>query len=152
MGYHISAEGIRPTGEKVQAVLEAPPPQDVPQLRSFLGLVNYYAKFLRNLSTMLAPLYSLLQKNTPWLWGVDQTTAFESAKSQLTSSCLLVHFDPDKELILACDASPYGVGAVLYTKWMTTLKNLSLLPLAHWLQQRRSMHTWTRKPWPSCLE
>ena len=83
------------------------------QLQSFLGLVNYYGKFLPQLSNTLAPLYSLLQKNTRWTWSAAQEEAFEEAKRQLTSPCLLVHFNPAKDLILACDASPYGIGAVL---------------------------------------
>ena len=113
LGYNISAEGLRPTAEKVRAMAEAPTPQNVSQLRSFLGLVDYYSKFLPQLSSLLAPLYKLLQKKSPWTWGPEQQKAFQEAKAQLTSSCLLVHFDPDRELILACDASPYGVGAVL---------------------------------------
>ena len=86
---------------------------DVSQLRSFLGLVNYYGKYLQNLSSSLAPLYKSLQKQTRWCWGKEQEDAFQNAKSQLTSTKLLAHIDPDKELVLSCDASPYGVGAVL---------------------------------------
>ena len=86
---------------------------DVGQLRSFLGLVNYYGKFLPNLASTLAPLYLLLHKHTDWRWGIDQSRAFEQAKGLLTSCILLVHFDPDKELLVSCDASPYGLGAVL---------------------------------------
>ena len=113
LGHTISARGIQPTKEKVRAVAEAPTPKNLTQLRSFLGLVNYYGKFLPQLANTFAPLYSLLQKDTKWTWGKDQQDAFREAKQQLTSSCVLVHFDPTKELILACDASPYGIGAVL---------------------------------------
>ena len=70
LDYHISAAGIEPTTEKVKAILEAPAPSNVSQLRSFLGLGNYYAKFLPQLSTLLAPLYKLLQKVKEWSWGV----------------------------------------------------------------------------------
>ena len=82
-------------------------------MKSFIGLVNYYGKFLPDLSTVLSPLYRLLRKEDKWCWGKEQQTAFEKVKSLLTSDRLLVHYDPDQELILACDASPYGVGAVL---------------------------------------
>ena len=113
LGHKISAEGIQPNEEKVRAIKEAPSPTDVTKLRSFLGLVNYYGKFLPHLASVLAPLYNLLQKKKQWHWGDSQEAAFKEAKKLLTSNSLLVHFDPSKELLLACDASPYGLGAVL---------------------------------------
>ena len=113
LGHQISTKGIQPTEDKVRAIKDAPVPTDVTQLRSFVGLVNYYGKFLPNLSSVLAPLYILLQKGSKWKWGAQQDKAFSAVKSQLTSECLLTHFDPQKPLIIACDASPYGVGAVL---------------------------------------
>ena len=101
-------------------------PSNVSQLRSFIGLVNYYCKFLPNLANTLAPLYSLLQKDKRWLWGSDQKAAFDKAKCQLTSESLLVHYDTSKELLLSCDASPYGIGAVLLPK----MKNGKEQPIA----------------------
>ena len=116
LGHKISSKGLQLTSEKVKAIHEAPVPKDVSQLKSFLGLLNYYCKFLPNLSMTLSPLYKLLQKKTNWQWGTDQQEAFTKAKQSLTSDCLLVHYDPDKELVLACDASPYGIGVVLSHK------------------------------------
>ena len=116
LGHTISAKGLQPTTQKIRAIVEAPRPTNVSQLKSFLGMLNYYGKFLPNLSTHLAPLYSLLQKQSHWSWGKQQDSAFKQAKSMLTSPCLLTHYDPAKPLILACDASPYGVGAVLSHK------------------------------------
>ena len=113
LGHQISAAGLQPTEEKVRAVKEAPVPGDVTQLKSSLGLLNYYGKFLPNLSNVLAPLHSLLEKPNKWSWSSKQQEAFDTAKCLLTLDCLLVHYSPDKDLILACDASPYGVGAIL---------------------------------------
>jgi len=113
LGHKISAERLQPTEEKVRAIKEAPAPSNISQLHSLLGLINYYSKFLPNLANTLAPLYSLLQKSKRWSWGPPQKTAFVEAKRQLTSQKLLVHFDPSKELVLSCDASPYGIGPVL---------------------------------------
>ena len=113
LGHVITAEGLHPAEDKIRAILKAPAPHNVAQLRSFIGLVNYYGKFLHQLSTMLAPLYTLLQKNMKWFWGPDQKKAFSDIKKILTSPKLLVHYDPQKKLILSCDASPYGIGAVL---------------------------------------
>ena len=113
LGYHISGDGVRPTQEKLQAIVDAPAPKDVSQLKSFLGLVNYYSKFLPHLANTLAPLYALLTKHQQWCWGAEQEEAFKMAKSQLASDVVLAHFDPQQRLAVACDASPYGVGAVL---------------------------------------
>ena len=66
-----------------------------------------------NLSTVLAPLHSLLQKRTAWTWESKHQSAFDYVKELLTSDTVLAHYDQTKTLILACDASPYGIGAVL---------------------------------------
>ncbi len=113
LGHRISAEGLQPTTEKVDAVMKAPVPKSVSELKSYLGLINYYAKFLPQLSSTLAPLHKLLRKNEKWLWGAEQQEVFDMSKRLLVSAEVLVHFDPDKDLVLSCDASPYGVGAVL---------------------------------------
>ena len=112
LGHAISADGLQPTNGKIRAITQAPVPRDVKQLRSFLGLINYYGKFIENLSSLLSPLYKLLEKERHWSWGEKQL-AFDKAKLQLTLSSVLMHFDPEKEIILSCDDSPYGVGAVL---------------------------------------
>ena len=119
LGNNVSAEGLRPMTEKIQAITKAPVPQDVTPLRAFLGLINYYGKFMKNLSNHLVPLYQLLEKKKRWVWGKEQQLIFDKAKSKLTSARVLMHFDPVKEIILLCDASPYGVGAVLSHKTAT---------------------------------
>ena len=114
LGHKISRDGLQPTdSSKIATVAEAPKPTGVAELRSFLGIVNYYGKFLPDLATTAAPLYNLLRKNTQWQWGKIQQSAFEKVKALLQSSDLLVHYDPEKEIILAADASLLGVGAVL---------------------------------------
>ena len=113
LGHKVNSEGIHPTADKVKAIQDVPQPHNVTELKSFLGLLSYYSKFLLNMSTTLSPLYVLLQKNRRWTWGKEQEEAFEQAKSFLQSDTLLVHYDPRKEITLACDASPYGLGAVI---------------------------------------
>jgi len=76
-------------------------------------LINYYNKFLPNLAANLTPLYSLLNKQQRWVWNDEQQVAFQRAKDALQSDALLTHYNPGKPLVLACDASDYGVGAVL---------------------------------------
>ena len=75
-----------------------------------MGLLFYYSYFLPNLSTTLAPLYLLLKDSVRWQWTSDQAAA---SKKLLRKSSLLVHFDPTLNIILACDASAYGIGAAL---------------------------------------
>ena len=113
LGHQIDAQGLHPVEEKVKALQEVPIPRNVTELKSFLGMLSYYSKFLPNLSSELAPLYKLLRQSVPWQWNTEQQEAFERSKKLLTSSKLLVHFDPKLEIILACDASEYGIGAVL---------------------------------------
>ena len=91
LGHIITAEGTKPNNQKVKAIMNAPTPTDVSQLRSFLGLINYYGKYLPSLSTVLAPLHWLLRKQLKWNWGKEQETSFIEAKKLLTSSnCLSI--------------------------------------------------------------
>ena len=96
--------------KKVEATKEAPSPTNVTELKA---LLTYYEKFLPNLSSVLAPLSNLLRNDCPWQWTAEEEEAFQASKQLLISSKLLVHFDPDLKLLLTCDASAYGVGAVL---------------------------------------
>ena len=113
LGHSIDAKGVHTTKSKVKAIQEAPIPRNVQELRSFLGLLNYYAKFIPNLASLLRPLHVLLQAKQPWRWTKDCTTTFNKAKNRLVVAPVLVHYDPDLPLCLAGDASAYGVGAVL---------------------------------------
>jgi len=113
LGHVIDAEGVHPAPEKVRAIVDAPVPTCVSELRSFLGMLQYYGKFLANLSTMLQPLNNLLREGVPWLWKPECQQAFNGAKEQLLSSKVLTHYDVNLPLVLACDASSYGIGAVI---------------------------------------
>ncbi|XP_041452504.1 uncharacterized protein K02A2.6-like [Lytechinus variegatus] len=113
LGHVVDSEGLHPTEEKVQAVKDAPRPKNVQELRSYLGMLQYYARFLPNLSSVIHPLNELLSSKTPWKWTHECEKAFEASKDELVSSQVLAHYDVDLPLGLACDASPYGVGAVL---------------------------------------
>ena len=113
LGHKIDKDGIHPTEDKVRAVQQAPAPKNVSELKAFLGLLNYYGKFMPNLATTLSPLYRLLRTSTQWRWGDSEEEAFKASKKLLLSSQVLAHYNPEHELVLACDASPYGLGAVL---------------------------------------
>ncbi len=113
LGHVVDEKGLHPMPSKMKAIQDAPKPKNVTELKSYLGLLTYYGKFMGNLSTTLAPLYTLLKKSTTWNWSTDQEEAFQKSKQLLTSSNLLVRFDPTLTIVLACDASQYGIGAVL---------------------------------------
>ena len=83
------------------------------ELKFFLGLINYYGSFVSNLSTQLHPLNSFLQKDSRWRWSTDCEKAFKAAKKSLTTSSVLVHYDPTLPLQLSVDASSHGLGAVI---------------------------------------
>ena len=112
-GHEVDKEGLHKTQEKTEAVVSAPRPENVSQLRSFLGLVNYYNRFLPNASTVLHPLYQLLEQNSVWQWTEQCKEAFTEAKHMITSEQVLTHYDPVLPVRLACDASPTGIVAVL---------------------------------------
>ena len=75
--------------------------------------MKIYGRFLTNLPTKSAPIYDLLHKDRKWQWSSKQDEAFKLSKEALQTDSLLVHFDDNNPLVLTCDASPYGLGAVL---------------------------------------
>lgn len=102
--------------DKIDAVLKCPVPLNVTELKQFLGLVNYYHRFLPNLATKLHPLYELLHKKNSFNWTKQCNDAFEEIKKEITEDKVLTTFSPDLPLILATDASPHGLSAVLSHK------------------------------------
>ena len=113
LGHVITAEGLHQSPKKVQAMTGLPSPQNVGQLRSFLGMVQYYACFLPDLATHLAPLHRPLQKDEHWIWGKEQECAFRTVREMLFQDRVLTHFNPDLPVVVACDSSSYGLCAVL---------------------------------------
>ena len=113
LGHKVDANGIHTSDRKVEAVQQAPIPKNTQQLKSFLGLVHYYGKFIPHLSALLHPLNQLLKANTTWFWSDSCEQAFQEAKQKLASAPVLVHYDPSLPLRLAGDASQYGIGAVI---------------------------------------
>ena len=111
--HKIDAEGRHPLDSKLRAITEAPESKNVAELLSFLGLLNYYGIFIPNLSLLIHPLNAFLRKDTHWSWTSECRAAFEDAKKRLVSSQIFVHYDSNLPIVLAGDASAFGVGAVL---------------------------------------
>ena len=116
MGYKLNSQGVSPLESKLGAIKNALRPTNRTELKSFLGMVNYYSRFLPDLSTILSPLYNLTKLNQHWHWNDQCEDVFNQAKAMVSSDKVLVHYEQDKELYLRVDASPYGLGAVLCHK------------------------------------
>ncbi|XP_064463517.1 uncharacterized protein K02A2.6-like [Ornithodoros turicata] len=114
LGHQITSQGIFPTDTKTKAIVKAPEPCNKTELQAYLGLLNFYGRFLRNVSTVAAPLYELLKKDQPWRWTPACKRAFEDTKQLLVKSKCLVYYDVRKPLGLICDASAYGLGAIIF--------------------------------------
>ena len=94
LGHIVDKNGISVSPKKAKGIVEMPEPQNQQQLRSFLGMVNHYGKFLCNLSDLCAPLNELLKKEQPWSWSNSCQDAFDRIKKQLISAEALTHYDP----------------------------------------------------------
>lgn len=122
-GYMIDKEGIHKEASKMEAIKSMPQPKNVSEVRAFTGMINYYGRFIPNLSSILLPLNKLLRKNIPFSWSKECNVAFRRAKEAFTSDRILVHSDSELPLVLATDASSYGVGAVLFLIVIRTDRN-----------------------------
>ena len=114
LGHHIDCHGITPLPDKVQAVRDFPQPQSQRQLRQFIGLVNFYHRFLPHCADLMQPLHSLLKgKSQSLTWTDEATTAFHATKQALANASLLAYPSLDAPTCLMTDASDTAVGAVL---------------------------------------
>lgn len=113
LGFIIDRTGLHPDPDKLDAITNAPRPEDVTKLKSFLGMLNYYGKFIPNLSMFLHPLHKLLGKDVIWQWDSKCEAAFNEAKRALLGDRVLAHYEEGRPLVLAVDSSAYGLGAVL---------------------------------------
>ncbi|GBG91821.1 hypothetical protein CBR_g53712 [Chara braunii] len=109
---HVLEDGIKPEDNKI-TVIDWSMPRTLTELRSFLGLANYYRKLVRNFSTIVAPLRSLLKKEAIWQWDKDCTSALKKLKRALIEYPVLKVADPSLPFVVTTDASQYGIGAVL---------------------------------------
>ena len=109
----LSRVGVSAREEKIPTVVNAQPPRNASEVRSFVQLVQYSSKFIRNFSQVAEPLGKLLRKDQAFIWGVEQQKAFEELKSLMTSVKALAYFRGDCRTMIVADAGPEGRGAVL---------------------------------------
>ena len=116
LGYWITREGIQPVTSKVNAIANIAEPKTKKQLRSFIGVVNYYRDMWIRRSHVLAPLAKLTSKNAKWSWGPEQQKSFKDMKKIISKEVLLAYPDFNEEFVIHTDASHTQLGAVISQK------------------------------------
>ncbi|CAF3004538.1 unnamed protein product [Rotaria sp. Silwood2] len=127
LGHIVSATTVQPTPDKIQAILDIPPPRTLSQANKFLGKIGYYRKFIPDFAAIAAPLHKVTNKTRTkrheFYWHAEQQAAFEQFKTILTTSPLFLHFpDPSLPFILSTDASLTRIAGVLKQNSSTGVK------------------------------
>ena len=147
LGFHLSLNQVRPIHNNIKAITALEPPQNVDQLRSYLGRVNYYQRFFPNRAASWSILYDLLKKDEPYVWTKERQEAFENIKEYLTSDPVLHIFNPSRDTYLISDASRVGIGAVLKQKD----ENDVMVPIAYFSKRLTSYQKNYSVPELECL-
>jgi len=116
LGVIIGPNGIEMEKEKVDGVLSWPEPKNAKDIRKFLGLANYYRRFIKDFAQVARPMNILTRKDVKWQWGEEQQKAFDELKRIFTTKPVLVAPDLDKEFRVEADASNYAIEGVLSMK------------------------------------
>jgi len=113
LGHNVGINGVSMCGDKVKSIADWPAPTCVKELQSFLGLANYYRRFIEFYSQTIIALTVLLKKNAAWEWKEDQQLAFDKLKAKFTSYPVLRFPDHSLPFVIECDASDFAIGSVL---------------------------------------
>ena len=116
LGHLVSHKGIRPNPEKTAIIDTFPVPKDEKQVRSFLGLTNYYRLFVKIYSKVAAPMFALLRKDTVFKWTTECQQAFDYLKTRLVQEPILRYPNMSRHFYLMTDASNTGIGYILSQK------------------------------------
>jgi len=113
LGHVFDKDGVHPNPDKLRAILQAPAPTDLKQLQSFLGMCNFYNRFIPNYSHAMSPFYKLLRKGVKFQWDQEQQICFEKVKDIFANNKVLKLYNASYETLLETDSSGYGIAAVL---------------------------------------
>lgn len=127
LSYIIDKHGKQPDPIRIEAIVKMPIPQNVKEVEAFIGKVNYDNKFIPNFSNKCKPLNNLRRLNAKWNWDQECQEVFDKLRQEIASVTTLVHFDSKLPIILATDASNYGLGAVIMHRY----SDGSERPIAH---------------------
>ncbi|XP_022830950.1 uncharacterized protein LOC111359588 [Spodoptera litura] len=128
LGFEVSGSGIRPGSRKITAVSNFPTPNNVHDVRRFIGLTSFFRRFVKDFSLIARPLTDLLRKRVTWRWSEEQMTAFETLKQKLVERPLLALYDSKLETELHTDASKHGIAGIL----MQRNRDGTLNPVAYY--------------------
>lgn len=109
LGFTIDKEGLRKNASNIESVLNAPVPQNVSEVKAFVGMVNFYSTFIPKFAQKMDPLYKLLRKESNFRWDSDANHAYKLLTKEMTSEQVLVHFDRNKPVVLTTDAAVAGI-------------------------------------------
>ena len=112
-GHELTSNGVNPSEEKVAAIRDARSPKDASEVRSFMGLVQYSAKFMLDLASIAKPIQELTRKGVTFKWGAEQQRSFQELKKLITQAETLAYYQVGCRTRIVADASPVGLGAVL---------------------------------------
>ena len=115
-GYILNKDGVKPDPENVKPILEAPPPTSVKEVQQFLGAINYFQDFLKDVASIAEPLRALTRSDATFKWDNPEDLAFRTLKAMLADQTQLQIFDPEAETFVTTDASDVGIGALLSQK------------------------------------
>lgn len=114
LSHHVSAAGIEPLPERVEAIRQFPAPLDAKALSKFLGMVNYYHRFVPHAAALMGPLHNMSHKRgRDFQWDESLQSAFDATKEALASAVLLVHPSATATTCLTVDASDIAIGGTL---------------------------------------
>src|SRR6266511_2193043 len=112
LGHTIGTDGLRTDSKNIEKIINCPVPKDITRVRKFMGLCNYYRKFIKDLSKLLKPLRQLLKKDVKFYWELKEQETFEKLKRILTKAPVLLFSNFDKLFKLCTDALLKGLEAV----------------------------------------
>lgn len=112
-GQLFTAEGMRPDPSKVEAIEQLQPPKNVKEVRTIVGMVNYLARYVPNVSNIMQPIQELVKSDVLFTWNASQENAFNEIKKLLSSDSVLAYYDMKRKTCVAADSSSFGIGAVL---------------------------------------